>query len=62
MIFVPTARSLTVDSTELKPDTTFEWVDPVSGARLPAGTQATYTTPGTNAGGDTDWLLIARSS
>ena len=62
VIFVPTARSLTVDSTELKPDTTFEWVDPVSGARLPAGTQATYATPGTNAGGDTDWLLVARSS
>jgi hypothetical protein len=62
VIFVPTARSLGIDSTQLKPDAVFEWVDPVSGARQAADSQPTYTTPGVNAGGDTDWLLIARSS
>jgi hypothetical protein len=40
------------------------WVDPVSGARTPLDGTASgirdISTPGTNAGGDGDWLLLVR--
>ena len=37
------------------------WVDPVSGARRPVPMAASFTTPGANAGGDGDWLLVLRA-
>ena len=37
------------------------WVDPVSGARRPVPMSVRFTTPGANAGGDGDWLLVLRA-
>ena len=37
------------------------WVDPTSGARRPVPLSATFTTPGPNAGGDHDRLLVLTS-
>jgi hypothetical protein len=36
-------------------------VDPTSGTRRPVPMAATFTTPGANAGGDDDWLLVLSS-
>jgi hypothetical protein len=61
VVFVPTSREFTLNTTRLKPGITFEWVDPVSGTRLPTSKETSYTTPGVNSAGATDWLLIAHS-
>jgi hypothetical protein len=37
------------------------WIDPISAASHPVPMSATFTTPGRNAGGDHDWLLVLRS-
>ena len=37
------------------------WIDPTSGTRRPVPMSATFTTPGVNAGGDHDWLLVLSS-
>jgi hypothetical protein len=62
VLYIPTAREVKVDRTELKPDVRFEWVDPVSRARRPAVDNASYATPGVNSVGATDWLLIAHGN
>jgi hypothetical protein len=56
MVYVPGERTLTVDSSKLVAGATARWFDPVSGAFQPASSP--FTTPGKNAGGDKDWVLV----
>lgn len=56
--YVPTERTITIDRAKLATGVAASWVDPVSGARRPAAMSDTFTTPGANAGGDHDWLLL----
>jgi hypothetical protein len=58
VVYVPTRRVITVNRAELASGTRASWVDPVSGAKRPVPMSHTFTTPGKNAGGDTDWLLV----
>ncbi len=61
LIYVPTHRTISVNLAALAADTRAVWVDPTSGQRRPVPTSPTFTTPGTNAGGDTDWILLLLS-
>lgn len=58
VVYVPTARTFSIDTSKLAPGVAAAWVDPASGARTPAKVTTTYTTPGANADGDHDWLLV----
>lgn len=58
VVYVPTARTITLDLSRLAGGVTAAWVDPVSGARQDVALAADLTTPGKNADGDEDWLLV----
>ncbi|MEG3614428.1 DUF4038 domain-containing protein [Isoptericola haloaureus] len=57
LVYVPSTRTITVDRARLAPDLRARWIDPASGVEAPAGDGPTYTTPGPNSDGATDWLL-----
>ncbi|WP_051683743.1 DUF4038 domain-containing protein [Blastococcus sp. URHD0036] len=58
VVYVPTARTIAVDTGVLLPDVRAVWVDPTSGVQTPAPMSATVTTPGPNDAGDGDWILL----
>ena len=60
VVYVPTARTITVDLSRLAPGVSAAWVDPVSGESRATALEKTLTTPGENAGGDEDWLLVVQ--
>lgn len=60
-IYVPTSRTITVDLSTLPDRTRATWLDPASGATKPVPMAANFTTPGANADGDQDWLLVLTS-
>ena len=65
-IYVPTSESLTVALSGFTARMGAFWLDPTPGSRRSAvngtlGTSGSHTfatTPGTNAGGDADWVLL----
>jgi len=61
VIYLPTRHTISVNRAALRPDIRAAWVDPTSGARRPVPMRSTFTPPGTNAGGDADWLLMLTS-
>ena len=60
VVYVPTARTLTVNLSRLQANVTARWIDPTTGASQPA--VAPYTTPGRHADGATDWALAFDAS
>jgi len=58
VVFVPSQRTITVDPGPLATTARAIWVDPVSGAERSVPMSNHFTTPGENAGGETDWLLV----
>ncbi|WP_169701791.1 apiosidase-like domain-containing protein [Janibacter terrae] len=57
LVYVPTARTFTIDDSRLAGSVRAAWVDPSTGSRRSVPVRATYRTPGANADGDGDWLL-----
>jgi hypothetical protein len=62
VVYVPTARPVTVDMSQLCPGAVAFWYDPTDGsyrlASPPVGRgEITFTPPGRNHGGDDDWVL-----
>ena len=55
-VYVPTDRTLTIDQTKLEAGATAQWFDPTDGSFRPAAVP--FKTPGKNAGGDHDWVLV----
>jgi uncharacterized protein DUF4038/collagenase-like protein with putative collagen-binding domain len=58
-----TARTITIDMTAMKGPAQASWWDPATGARTAIGTlpntgAQAFTSPGTNAGGQNDWVLL----
>lgn len=58
-----TARTITVDMTAMKGSAQASWWDPANGARTTIGTfpntgSRAFTSPGANAGGQNDWVLL----
>jgi hypothetical protein len=61
VIYLPTQRTISVNPSAMAPGTRAAWIDPASGSTRPASMSATFTTPGRNADGRTDWLLVLTS-
>lgn len=62
VVYVPTTRTITIEDSDLADPVTAVWVDPSTGDERPTGVRSTYRTPGPNAAGDEDWLLVFASS
>lgn len=58
LVYVPTARTFTIEDSLLTESVTAAWVDPSTGQKVSTAVRSTYRTPGTNASGDEDWLLV----
>ena len=61
LIYIPTQRTISVNRAVLPPGCRAAWIDPASGTSHPVPMSNAFTTPGTNAGGDADWLLLLTS-
>lgn len=65
VVYVPTQRTIRLEPTLIPPGATVSWIDPANaGARpMPAAIDqdGDVTTPGANADGDDDWLLVIRA-
>ena len=61
VIYLPTQRAISVNRAALSAECRAVWIDPTSGTSHPVPMSNTFTTPGTNAGGDADWLLLLTS-
>src|SRR2546425_2101222 len=69
MAYVPSARALTVDMSRLSGPVTGRWYDPASGSfatilgsPLANSGLRVFATPGNNADGDEDWVLVLEAS
>ena len=62
VIYLPGAHTITVDRTALAAGSQAVWVDPANGANRTVPMADTFTTPGPNADGDNDWLLLITAS
>jgi hypothetical protein len=69
MAYVPSARTLTVDMSKLNGPVIARWYDPtrgaftnIAGAPFASAGSQNFTTPGKNADGDEDWVLVLESS
>jgi len=65
MAYVPSARTITVDMSQLSGPATARWYDPaagtftsVAGSPFANSGPRNFTTPGPNADGDGDWVLV----
>ena len=61
VIYLPTQRTISVNTSAMAAGTRAAWIDPTSGRRDPIPMSGTFTTPGSNAEGDNDWLLVLTS-
>jgi Protein of unknown function (DUF4038)/Putative collagen-binding domain of a collagenase len=61
VIYIPTRRTILVNRASLPTGTQATWIDPASGTTRAVSMSETFTTPGANADGDTDWLLLLTS-
>lgn len=62
VVYAPTERTISVNRDALAADTRAVWLDPAAGTRHRVPMSSTFTTPGANADGDHDWLLVLTSS
>jgi Protein of unknown function (DUF4038)/Putative collagen-binding domain of a collagenase len=65
LVYSPASRTLTIDMSKMAGSTTARWWDPtdnsfsaISGSPFSNSGTHNFATPGTNAGGDGDWLLV----
>jgi hypothetical protein len=65
MAYLPSERTVTVDLSKMSGQVTAQWYDPAAGSYAPvAGSPLAnsgvheFTTPGENADGDEDWVLV----
>ncbi|MEO8657492.1 MAG: DUF4038 domain-containing protein [Bryobacteraceae bacterium] len=68
LAYTPVSHTLTVDMTQMRGPVVARWFDPTNGAYSPAGNSAfpntgtkDFPTPGSNASGDSDWVLVLES-
>jgi hypothetical protein len=68
LAYMPTARSITVDMSQLRGSVTARWYDPASGSFVAitgspfqnSGTRV-FAPPASNSDGDSDWVLVLES-
>jgi hypothetical protein len=69
VVYMPTARTITVDMARLRGPASAQWFDPgngtyraISASPLPNAGSRKFTPPGTNSAGDSDWVLLLNAS
>src|ERR1700693_1751496 len=69
VVYMPTARAVTVNMKSLKDPAIAKWFDPtngdfqtISGGPFPNSGAREFTPPGKNHDGDTDWVLLLDAS
>ena len=69
VVYVPTARTITVNMASLKNSSSGRWFDPTNGTStaIPGGPFANtgtrqFAPPGNHHGGDSDWILVLDAS
>jgi hypothetical protein len=69
MAYLPSGGSPTVDLSTLSGPVTARWYDPaagtftsIPGSPFPNAGSMQFTTPGINAGGDDDWVLVLEAA
>jgi collagenase-like protein with putative collagen-binding domain/uncharacterized protein DUF4038 len=69
MAYLPTTRTVTIDMTKLSTSSTAQWYDPsrgtyatITGSPFSNTGLKNFTPPGTNADGDSDWVLVLESA
>lgn len=62
LIYTPTSRVLTLDLSRLEGTTRARWFDPTSGEFQNTAPGEKMQTPGKNARGDEDWVLLLQTS
>ena len=67
--YIPSSRAVTVDLSTFSGSVTARWYDPTAGtftsaseSPFPNAGSQQFTTPGTNAGGDDDWVLVLEAA
>lgn len=58
VVYIPTGRTLTIDRGKVQAGAQARWVDPTTGGSRDAGSGDSFITPGSNAAGNGDWLLV----
>lgn len=58
LIYTPTARTITIDTSKMQAGFTAKWMDPVTGALTSTTPGASYTHPGNNSAGLPNWYLV----
>ncbi|HEU5075096.1 MAG TPA: DUF4038 domain-containing protein [Polyangiaceae bacterium] len=62
VVYIPSGGTITVNLRRLSAPATASWYDPTDGRYVAIGTglrgTRTFTTPGSNAAGDNDWVLL----
>lgn len=58
LVYQPTARTITVDLTRMCGEATASWFDPTTGDYRSATVGSQFTSPGKNADGEDDWVLL----
>jgi hypothetical protein len=69
VVYMPTARTITVDMARLSGPAAAEWFDPsvgsyqvIAGSPFANAGSREFTPPGTNAAGDSDWVLLLKAA
>jgi hypothetical protein len=63
VIYLPDAsRQIRIDEDKMGAGYTARWVDPTNGDPTATSADPTYSRSQANAAGDSDWLLVLRSS
>ncbi|GAA0625232.1 DUF4038 domain-containing protein [Kutzneria viridogrisea] len=63
LVYVPTARTVTVDLGRMRGEVTAVWYDPTNGEYRDTAADGSgrFTTPGRNAEGEDDWVLLLQA-
>jgi hypothetical protein len=69
VVYMPNARTITVDMRRLRGPAAAEWFDPttgiyqvISGSPFRNSGSRAFSPPGANAAGDSDWVLLLKAS
>jgi hypothetical protein len=64
VIYLPaaTSQTITIDQSKMEAGYSARWVDPTNGTSTPATAGSSYHKTGSNAAGDSDWLLVLEST
>lgn len=62
VVYVPTGRSFTIDTAKLGASPTGVRVDPTDGTTTAFTVTSSYTSPGNNAAGQSDWIYLFEAS